>query len=147
EVLAGVVRAEADVGVGGQVEDEVVADHGRLQVEQVDHVAFDQAERRATADLRQEGPLAGGEVVVARDLVPVGQQPVDQVAADKPGGASDEDLHGKAPHGNTGESVGPSGQRLSSTRSSRTRAWPQTWTRKSSSSRSSASVNVSRWAE
>ena len=37
--------------------------------------------------------MPGGEVVVGDDLVPVAQQPVDQVAADEPGPAGDERLH------------------------------------------------------
>src|SRR5205823_14043769 len=83
---------EADVGVGGQVEAEVVPGHGAGQARQVEQVALDQPVAGPAA-LRQEGALAGREVVVDGHLVAVGQQAVDQVAADEAGAAGDEGTH------------------------------------------------------
>ena len=46
QVAARMVGAEADVGIGGQVEDEIRARHGALDGVQIQQVAFDQAEAR-----------------------------------------------------------------------------------------------------
>ncbi len=84
------VGAEAHVGVGREVEDEIVPLHGLGQAGFVQHVPFDQPEARLEQRLGQEAPLPGREVVVSRDGMAVGQEPVYQIAADETGSAGDE---------------------------------------------------------
>ena len=71
EVLARVLGAEADVGVGRQVEDDVGAAHGRGQRRQVERVAATSV-NVASSERRLEEPfLAGREVVEGDDRVAV----------------------------------------------------------------------------
>src|SRR5262249_26958833 len=90
EVAGGVPGAEADVGVGGGVEAEVVPGEGGLKGAAVEEVAVDEGEAGVPAGVVEEGLLPGGEVVVGGDVVAGGQEAVDEVAADEPGAAGDE---------------------------------------------------------
>jgi hypothetical protein len=75
------------------VEHEVVAAvaaHRVAQLLLLQHVALDEPEVGLRLRLVEEARLAGGEVVVGGDGVSVGEQAVDQVAADEPGPAGDE---------------------------------------------------------
>ena len=88
------LRAEPDVGVGGQVEDEVAAGHGAGQGVRVEHVAaHTRVKPGSRCGLLQETLLTGREVVVGDDLVAQPQQPIDEVAADEAGAAGDEEPH------------------------------------------------------
>lgn len=69
----GVVGAEANVSVGGQMEDEVVPGDRRAQAALVEHIAFDQGKALLPARRGDELALSCGEVVVNRHLVTVGQ--------------------------------------------------------------------------
>ena len=90
--LRGCCGAEADIGIGGQMEYEFGALHGAAERPR------DRAGRRApgeSAGERQRGSrnsgLARGEIVEAGDLMTVGEQTVHQVTADEAGRAGDQE--------------------------------------------------------
>ena len=56
-------------------------------------IAFDEREPRAFRGVGEEGALTGAQVVVGGHTMPVGEQPVHQIAADEPGPAGDEVVH------------------------------------------------------
>ena len=91
------VGAEAHVGIGGQVEDEVRARHGARDGVEIQQVALDEAEARIGLRTFEKAPESGGEVVEAGDFVPSGQQAVHQVAADESRGAGNECFHFSLP--------------------------------------------------
>src|SRR5262249_32750412 len=105
QVLARVLGAKTDVGVGGEVEDEVAAHHGLRQSRPVEVIAHEEAEVRVAQGVGQEGALAGREVVPADDRSPVAQQPIAQGAADEPCRPGHEDALHRAPF--RGRSVSP----------------------------------------
>ena len=95
EILPWVLGAEAHVGVGGEVEDEIAAGHGLGQRRQIEIVALDQAILWVGERPCDKGPLARGEIVPADDGFPVGEEAVNEAAANKAGCAGDEDfVHG-----------------------------------------------------
>ena len=96
EVLAGVLPAVFDVGVGGEVEDKVGAPHGGGQGGQVEIVAADEAKLRVLFGAVEEAFLAGGEVIPASDSGAVSEKTVGEIGANETGDAGDEDvLHTK----------------------------------------------------
>ena len=76
----------------GQVEDDVAALGGRLGDARRGHVAVD--ELGVGAEVLR---VARGQVVEDDDLVPLGQQQLDEVAADEPCAAGDQCLHPSPP--------------------------------------------------
>ena len=96
EVLPRVVPAVLDVGVGGQVEDEVGALHRGGQRGQVEVVAADELEPRVRQSAVEEAELPGGKVVPAGDRDAVREEAVNEVGTDEAGGTGDEGvLQGK----------------------------------------------------
>src|SRR5262249_53236338 len=93
QILARVLGAEADIGVGGQVKDEVVPDNRTSQGGEVEEIPLDEAESGMAERIGEDLALAGREVVVGGNGMAVGQQSVDQVAADEASPAGDEILH------------------------------------------------------
>ena len=84
------LRAEPDVGVGREVEDEVAARHRRGQRLAVQRVALRRSGTGPTAvPARGTRPSPVRQVVVAHDVMASGQQPVDEIAADEAGSAGD----------------------------------------------------------
>ena len=59
EILARMLGAETDVGVGGQVEDEVAAGHRGVKAVPVERIAMDEAKARISAGLVDEFRPAG----------------------------------------------------------------------------------------
>ena len=97
EVAARMVRAEADVGIGRQVEDEIRARHGVLDGVQFQQVALDEAEARIGLRTFQKTQKSGGQIVEAGDLVAGGQQAVHQIAADESRRSGNECSHFRLP--------------------------------------------------
>jgi len=77
EVFPGMLPAVLDVGVGGEVEDEVDAFHRGGERGQVEVVAADQFEFRILQGAVEETDLPGGEIVPAGDLDAVREEAVD----------------------------------------------------------------------
>ena len=90
QILARVFEPEADVGIGGEMKDHVAARHSCPQFLEVQHVAFDQRERGVVLCAGKELHHTGREIVVADNPISGGQQPINQMAADKSGRAGDE---------------------------------------------------------
>ena len=94
EVAPGRVPAEADVGVGGEVDDGVGAvDDLAEPITVRDEVELDEREALGAAGGVEELATAGAEVVDAGDAVTVGEQSIHQVRADEAGCAGDHDVH------------------------------------------------------
>ena len=68
----------------------------RSSAAEIEHVLPVELEPRRLAGLLRKCSRPGRKVVVADDVVAVGEQPVHQVAGDESGGAGDEDFHGSA---------------------------------------------------
>ena len=81
-----------NIGVGGEMEYEIASGHGLDQCRQIEVVAFDEPVPRGFQRIRDERTLAGGEIVPAHDGLAIGEEPVNEAAADKAGGAGDEDF-------------------------------------------------------
>ena len=97
QVAARMVRAEAHVGIGREVEDEIRASHGVLDGIQFQQVALDQAEARIGLRALQKAQKSGGQIVEAGDVVAVCQQAVHQIAADESRRSRNECSHFKLP--------------------------------------------------
>src|SRR5690348_15523759 len=65
EILAGLLRAEADVGIGGQVEDEIDACHGGAEGFAAEQIGRNQPVLGRAAGRLDERALTGGKIVVA----------------------------------------------------------------------------------
>ena len=63
------VRAEAHIGIGRQMEHEVRTGHGARDGVEVQQVALDEAEARMGLRTLEKAPESGGEVVERRDVV------------------------------------------------------------------------------
>ncbi len=59
----------------------------------VEQIGLDQFEIWGLKCVFEEGPPTGREVVVAYNLVPVGEQPVSQITSDKSGTAGYQTAH------------------------------------------------------
>ena len=92
EVDGGLVDRARDVRVGGEVHHDLVSPHRPGQRAEVFHVARDQAEPGVVTVRRQVPLPARAEVVEDRHLRHrlIGQQAVDQVAADETGSSHHE---------------------------------------------------------
>src|SRR3954471_8934257 len=93
KVALWMLRPKADIGVGGQMEDERGVPHRARQCFRVQQVAFDKAE----VCVRQ-GPLekllpAGRQIVVTDDSMAIRQETIGQMASDEAGGSGDEIGH------------------------------------------------------
>ncbi len=60
-------EAEADVGIGGEMEDNIGAGHRPGEAGRVEQISLDQCERRVSTGFRDELRQSGGKVVVADD--------------------------------------------------------------------------------
>ena len=87
------LRAEAHVGVGGEMKDELGALHGARQRLRVEQVALDEAEIRVRRRALEKAHPAGRQIVVADDGVAVGEQTIDQIASDEAGCSGDKIGH------------------------------------------------------
>ncbi len=90
QIAAGMRGARAHVGISRQVENLIVFFHGHGQSRQVQRVADDQAKAGMSKSRFDEAALAGGEVVIGGHVMPIGQQAIDQMAADETCSAGDE---------------------------------------------------------
>ena len=96
--------AEAHIGIGGKMKDEIGALHGLRQRRGVGQkIAFDQVKIRVLDCRLEETPVAGRQIVKADDAVAVREQAIGQVAADEAGGSGDE--IGFLAHGSEGPSA------------------------------------------
>ena len=86
------LEAEADVGIGGQMKDKIASRHRADQRGQIQAIAFDQFELGICQRRLEKFALAGGKIVPADHLPAAGQQTVNQVTANKTGGAGDKDF-------------------------------------------------------
>ena len=84
------LKAEADVGVGGKVKDDVGSCHRLRERRRVEYVAFDERKARLALGLGQKIDLSGGEVVVTDHPTARLKQAIDQIAADKARCTGDE---------------------------------------------------------
>ena len=84
------LRAEADVGVGGEVEDEIAPGHRGGQAVEVEDVALHERELRRLTGRIEELREPGRQVVVADNRMPRCEQAIDEVTADETGGAGDK---------------------------------------------------------
>jgi hypothetical protein len=66
-------------------------------VQELRHVLLDELEVRAPQQVRDVVRRPGGEVVHPDDLVPLREEAVAEVGAEKAGRAGDEDAHGARP--------------------------------------------------
>ena len=87
------IGAEADVGVGGEVDDEVGAGDGFGEGVQVEQVMLAEGEVGVGLGAGEELDLAGGEVIDTGDGVAIGEKAVGEGAADEAGCAGDEYVH------------------------------------------------------
>jgi hypothetical protein len=98
EVFAGMLPAVFDVGVGGEMEDEVGAFHGGGERRQVEIIAADEAKLRMLFGAVEKAFLAGGEIIPAGDGGAVREKTVGEIGANETGDTGDEDVierHGK----------------------------------------------------
>lgn len=92
EILAGVLPAVFDVGVGREVEDEVGALHSGGEGGQVEVVTADEAKLRVLFGAVEEAFLSGGEVIPASDSGAVSEETVGEIGANETGNAGDENM-------------------------------------------------------
>ena len=83
EILAGVLQAEADIGIGRQMEDDVAAARRGRQPRKIEKVSFDEGEIRIRARRGKEFRHAGRKIVIADNAHARRQQAVHQIAADE----------------------------------------------------------------
>ena len=86
------IGAEAHVGVGGEMENEIAAGHRAFERGEIEVVALDEFEARIFQRFDDERPLAGREIIPADDGLAVRKQAINETGADETGGAGDEDL-------------------------------------------------------
>ena len=85
-------EAEADIGIGREVENEIASGHRLRQRREVKIVAANEFEIGMAPRARQKFILAGGKIVPADDVFAAGQQAVNEIAANKTGGAGDKNF-------------------------------------------------------
>jgi hypothetical protein len=85
-------EAKADVGVGGEVKNEIGPGHRLHQRREVKVVAAHEFEIRMAPRGRQKFILAGGKIIPADDVFAASQQAVNEIAANKTGGTGDKNL-------------------------------------------------------
>ncbi len=83
QILAGMLEAEAHVGVGGEMKNGVATGHRLRQCGQIQIVAFDELEVGIFQRAFQKSSLASRKIIPADDGFAVGQEPVNKVAADE----------------------------------------------------------------
>ena len=93
QILAGVLQAEAHVGVCGEVKYELAPRHRGGQRGQVEIIPAHEPETGSRVRAVEKRELARGKIIPADDLVAFTQKPVRQTAADKPGRAGNEIFH------------------------------------------------------
>jgi hypothetical protein len=94
QILARILRTEAHVRIGGQVEDTFGSRHTPDERIEVQHVATFQGELRMAQRAVKELDSTRREVVEADYAVALAQQSIHQVASNEPGCARDECNHG-----------------------------------------------------
>ena len=87
QILARMLGAKADVGIGGHVINEIRALHCSGERSDIQDIAATQTKMGFAERASRNWITPGGEVVEPDDVVPQGQKPVSEVAADEPGGA------------------------------------------------------------
>ena len=85
------VETKTDIGIGGQMKNEIAPGHRAGQRRQIKAIAFNQFEFRIGQRRLEKFLLAGGKIVPADNVFAVGEQPVHEIAADKSGRAGHED--------------------------------------------------------
>src|SRR5262249_41635849 len=75
------------------MEDEIVACDCILESRKVEKIAFDEGEACIFLRFGKERALPGAEVIECRDSMSGSQQPIHEIAADKPGSAGNETIH------------------------------------------------------
>ncbi len=84
------LQAEADVGVGGEMKNDVAAGHRRGQRRHVEDIAFHQFEFGMLERAREKFAQAGAEIIEAGDGKTRREQAIGKIAADETGSAGDE---------------------------------------------------------
>ena len=87
------MRAEADIGIGGEMKHHVAARNRRSQRAGVEQVGLDKLEAGRLQCPFEEAALAGGKIVVADNTVASSKEPIDQAATDEAGSAGYECVH------------------------------------------------------
>jgi len=90
KILGRMFETEADIGVGGKVENKIAPGHRLRQRRKIKIVAANEFEIWMVPRRRQKFILAGGKIIPADDVFAAGQQAVNEIAADKTGGAGDK---------------------------------------------------------
>src|SRR5205823_2447531 len=93
EILAGMVQSKAHIGVGREVKNDIVPGDDFAQALRVEEISLHELETWLPTGVFEESGLAGREVIVHRDRVPFGEQPIRQIAADKASPAGNERTH------------------------------------------------------
>src|SRR5208282_2755145 len=93
KVLARMRRAEPYVGVRRQMKHDFGAPYALVKMRQVEDVSFDEMEIRMFHRFRDELPPTSGEIVVTHDRMPLFEESIDEIAADKSGSAGDKSAH------------------------------------------------------
>ena len=90
QILARMASAPADVGMGGEMVDEICAGHCPGERFEIQQIGAMQTKTWIFQGARQELDSPGGKVVESDHIVPQGQKPVREVTADEAGGACDK---------------------------------------------------------
>ncbi len=90
EITGGMQWAKPNVGVGGEVEDDVVPGNDLVQRTHIEQVRLDEFKASLPRSVFEERTLTGREVVVHRDRVAERQQAIDETAGNEPGATRDE---------------------------------------------------------
>lgn len=81
----------AHVNLGGELEDHLRAMGGEQLVEiDVEEIRLDEGQLSAGLDIVEVGELSSREVVDHDDLVPLGDEQIDQMRTDEPSATSDQ---------------------------------------------------------
>src|ERR1035437_4976879 len=92
QILRRMFEAKAGVGIRGEMKNGVATGHRLGERRQIEVVAFDELEVGIFQRAFQKFFLAGGKIIPADNLPAVGEQTVNEVAADEPRRARDKNL-------------------------------------------------------
>ena len=87
------LSAETNVGIGGEVKDEIGARHGARQRLFVEQIALHEPEVGVCGRSLEKAHPAGRQIVVSDDGVAIGEETIGQVASDEARCASDKIGH------------------------------------------------------
>jgi hypothetical protein len=93
QVFARVFGTETDIGVRGEMENDVVSRHLLAQARKVKKVTMNESESRLLLGPIEKLLLAGRKVIVDGNLVSISKQAIHQVAADEACPAGHECMH------------------------------------------------------